>query len=218
MPAATPTRSLAFPTVTRPGVGTIEINPHFTGAAARQAEVGEALLGQWEREPLPEGFVSWSVFASTDGEALLAYGQWVNDESRRRCGVRRPETEGVWAAEPVYYRVYRSLDGSDGSEEPGCLITATFDTDGPERQRYFVDALIAAQPSDARTPGALGAHFHLSTDGTRVLLYSLWTSQRAHAEAAEAGAHDSGHGIFTETPGVRPTYGRCYSLLGSLVR
>ena len=212
-------RSLEFPDVTRPGVGAIEVSPIFAGSAEQQGETADALLGLREREPLPEGFISLSVFASTDGEALLTYAQWVNDEEARQAHIREHPTAGPQdAPDPVRYRVYRSLDGSDGTGTPGCLVTATFDTDGPERQRYFTDALIAAQPRDVHTPGALDAHFHLSTDGTRILLYTLWASEQAHAEAAEAGTHDGGHEIFSNTPGVRPTYGRRYTLLGTVAR
>lgn len=212
-------RSLEFPDVTRPGVGAIEISPIFAGSVERQGEAADALLGVREREPLPEGFISLSVFASTDGEALLSYAQWINDDEARRSHAREHPTAGPQdAPDPVRYRVYRSLDGSDGSGTPGCLVTATFDTDGPERQRHFTDALIAARPRAAHTPGALGAHFHLSTDGTRVLLYTLWTSEQAHSEAAGSGAHDTEHELFSNTPGVRPTYGRRYGLLGTVAR
>ncbi|MCC9706596.1 antibiotic biosynthesis monooxygenase [Streptomyces sp. MNU76] len=96
------------------------------------------------------------------------------------------------------------------------LITAAFDVDGPERQRSFTDAVIAAQPKEGGHPGAISAHFLHSADGGRVLLYTEWTSIEAHQEAAEAGHHDKGHEIFAATPGVRPTGGGRYHLHRSL--
>lgn len=84
--------------------------------------------------------------------------------------------------------------------------------DGPERQRSFTDAVIAAQPKDGGHSGAISAHFLHSADGSRVLLYTEWTGAEAHQEAAEAGDHDQGHEIFSSTPGVRLTHGGRYRL------
>ncbi|MFE7901156.1 hypothetical protein ACFU3E_27365 [Streptomyces sp. NPDC057424] len=84
--------------------------------------------------------------------------------------------------------------------------------DGPDRQRFFTDAVSAAQPKEGGHPGAISAHFLHSADGSRVLLYTEWTGVEAHQEAAEAGDHDHGHEIFSSTPGVRLTHGRRYRL------
>jgi heme-degrading monooxygenase HmoA len=125
---------------------------------------------------------------------VLTLAQWSDDAA-------------VPAAGPPRYRLYRSLAEEHETRVPGCLITAAFDVDGPERQRSFTDAVIAAQPREGGHPGAVSAHFLHSVDGSRVLLYTEWTSTEAHQEAAEAGDHDKGHELFSGTPGVRLTHG-----------
>lgn len=98
------------------------------------------------------------------------------------------------------------------------MVTAAFDVDGPERQRHFVETLTAALPDDDGHPAAISAHFLLSTDGTRVLHYTEWTSAQAHREAADAGTHDKVHETFSSAPGVRLTHGKRYHLHRSLSR
>jgi hypothetical protein len=75
----------------------------------------------------------------------------------------------VSGVEPVRYRLYRSMRDEQQTDTPRCVITATFDVDGPERQRHIVDRLVDAAAAIGSLPGALSSHFHISTDGTRVL-------------------------------------------------
>ncbi|MGW0374214.1 antibiotic biosynthesis monooxygenase, partial [Streptomyces coeruleorubidus] len=82
----------------------------------------------------------------------------------------------------------------------------------------FTDAVIEAQPREGGHPGAISAHFLHSVDGSRVLLYTEWTSAEAHQEAAEAGDHDKGHELFSGTPGVRLTHGGRFQLCRTLRR
>lgn len=53
--------------------------------------------------------------------------------------------------------------------------------------------------------GSIAAHFHASTDGTRVLNYAEWTDEQAHIDMVTA---DDPHGVRRrvtgEMPGVRP--------------
>ena len=60
--------------------------------------------------------------------------------------------------------------------------------DGPDRrrQRDWIDAVLLALEADEPHPGGLGAHFHTSIDGTRVLNYAEWKSEQAHVEALAA--------------------------------
>ncbi|WP_338781118.1 antibiotic biosynthesis monooxygenase [Streptomyces sp. DG1A-41] len=147
---------------------------------------------------------------------MLSLAQWESagayDAYPRGGGYAAP------LAGPPRYRLYRGMAEEHETRAPGCLITAAFDVDGPDRQRFFTDAVIAAQPKEGGHPGAISAHFLHSTDGSRVLLYTEWTSVEAHQEAAEAGDHDQGHEILSRTPGVRLTHGGRYRLHRSLPR
>jgi hypothetical protein len=196
-----------FPTIQRPDARTVLIASRDVPGASEQRVVAERLAADWQRESWPSDVVSLNCFVSTDGASALAYVQSSAEQPRTDLpGVR------TLGAEPIAYRVYRSLTAPEETRVPGYLVTALFTIDGPELQRRFVDSLIAALPEDDGHPGAISAHFHLSLDGRRMLNYTEWTSQEAHSEAAASGAHDELHDIFANTPGVRPLGGRRYHL------
>lgn len=202
-----------LPDVAHPAVALVVISPLYVGVPQQQKEVADEALARWSRTPMPQGLVSLSVFASLDGEALLAYAQWTGDDAYSAY-LRTAERGPLDLIDAVRYRLFRSMDDTLG--EPGCVITATFDVDGPERQRHIVNALAGAGSRVEPFPGALSAHFHLSVDGTRVLNYAEWTSLEAHDRAMENAELDEIYRISLETPGVRATRGRAYQLHGAL--
>ncbi len=207
--------SPAFPDLTRSDADTVVIGSQYAGTREEQLRTADTEAGEYDRGPWAHGLAALSWFTSTDGETVLTCAQWTtaaaHDAYLRGRGFQVP------LAGPPRYRLYRSLTQADETRTPGCLVTAAFDVDGPDRQRYFVDTLTAALPNDAH-PGAISAHFLLSADGTRVLNYTEWTSAEAHQEAADAGTHDKVHEIFSRTPGVRLTHGKRYHLHRSLSR
>lgn len=198
-----------LPDVARPDVALVVISPLYVGGPQQQEEMADEALARWTRTSVARGLVSLSVFASLDGEALLAYSQWTGDDaySAYTSAAARGPLDLVDGAR---YRLFRSMNDTTG--EPGCVITATFDVDGPERQRHIVDALAVAASRVEPFPGALSAHFHLSVDSTRVLNYAEWTSLEAHDRAVENAELDEIYRISLETPGVRATRGRAYRL------
>ncbi|MEU9395722.1 hypothetical protein AB0D86_37705 [Streptomyces sp. NPDC048324] len=197
-----------FPDLTR--TGTAVVCTRYVGDGDRRQLVTDAEANALDCTPPPRGLAAVSWFASTDGETVLTLAQWdsplAHEAYLRGGGYAAP------LAGPPRFRLHRSLTQEDASRVPGCLITAAFDVDGPERQRHLVDSLSAVQPADGGHPGAISAHFLLSADGSRVLLYAEWTSTEAHQEAAEAGDHDKAHAIMSGTPGVRLTHGGRYHL------
>ncbi|MET9681970.1 antibiotic biosynthesis monooxygenase family protein [Streptomyces coeruleorubidus] len=186
--------SAPFPDLTAPG--TLVIGTQYADGLERQQAAAEAEFQSLTSPPAGLATVSW--FLSTDGETVLTLAQWTD-------GTAVPPG-------PPRYRLYRSLVEEHETRVPGCLITAAFDVDGPERQHSFTDAVIEAQPREGGHPGAISAHFLHSLDGSRVLLCTEWTSVEAHQEAAEAGDHDKGHELFSGTPGVRLTHGGRFHL------
>ncbi|EPJ39074.1 hypothetical protein STAFG_3889 [Streptomyces afghaniensis 772] len=179
------------------------IGTQYADGLERQQAVVAAELQSLTTPPAGPTAVSW--FLSTDGETVLTLAQWADDTA-------------VPPAGPPRYRLYRSLVEEHETRVPGCLITAAFDVDGPERQRSFTDAVVEAQPREGGHPGAISAHFLHSIDGSRVLLYTEWTTVQAHQESAEAGDHDKGHELFSGTPGVRLTHGGRFHLYRALRR
>ncbi|MCE6995506.1 antibiotic biosynthesis monooxygenase [Saccharothrix sp. S26] len=204
-----------LPVVARPDVGLVVLAPRYAGDSERQRAAADAALAAWSGGPLPAGLVSLSVFTSLDGEALLLYSQWVDDGAYEAH--RRGAPGGEWdLVEAVRYRLFRSMTDQAGTGVPGCVITGTFDVDGPERQRHIVDALAEVASRAEPFPGALTAHFHLSVDGTRVLNYAEWTSLEDHDRAMDNAELDEIYRVSLETPGVRATRGRAYRLHGAL--
>ncbi|PXY19275.1 antibiotic biosynthesis monooxygenase [Prauserella muralis] len=205
------TVSAQLPDVTRPDVGSVVIGSVHAGSADRQRELAEATLAEWTRAAWPDGLLSLSCFLSGDDETILLYTQWADGDAHCRWAAEASApAAGVDLRRGVRYRLDRSI--GTGGESPGCVITATFDVDGPERQRHLTDALIACSARIGPLPGAVAAHFHHSVDGSRVLNYAEWTDLAAHDAAADGADLDELYRISTETPGVRPTRGRRYRL------
>ncbi|MFG2683112.1 hypothetical protein [Streptomyces sp. NPDC048392] len=204
--------STPFPDVAR--TGTTVIGSRYVGGPDRQQLVTDAEADALDCTRPPRGLTAVSWFASADGETVLTLAQWddllSHDTYLRGGGYTAP------VVGPPPYRLHRSLTEGQHTGVPGCLVTAAFDTDGPERQRHLADSLIAVQPQDGGPPGAISAYFLLSADGTRVLLYTEWTSAEAHQRAGEAGDHDATHAIMSGTPGVRFIGGGRYRLSRSL--
>lgn len=150
----------------------------------------------------------------------MTYSQWSSEEAHFAFlvpALRNPRDPRVGGVEPVRYRLYRSMRDEQQTDTPNWVITATFDVDGPERQRHIVDRLVDAAAIGS-LPGALSSHFHISTDGTCVLNYAECTSIEDHDGAAEHAELDELYEISTQTCGVRSTRGRLYHLYGGLGR
>jgi quinol monooxygenase YgiN len=162
----------------------------------------------WEHAPWPHGLLSYNLFVGTDGDTVLHYSQWASDESYREF-VRTDRAERVRAIDAavpgiarhavVSYRLYRSTAPDSTRRTPGCIVVVSVEFDGPDeqRQRRWVDAVFDALAAETEPhPGGIAAHFHLSTDGTRVLNYAEWTSEEAHRDAIEK----SGQGAVGSGP------------------
>jgi hypothetical protein len=196
----------------------IGVSIAWAGGPDRQGTLAEDALRAWEPLLGPGGPLQVSVLLSTDGEVVLTYGRWPDEQTQRDCA-RRAGPSGAAAiglVEPVRFRLHRTLGDTQPSGEPGCLITGNFDVDGPERQRHIVDRLTRAAADLGPLPGALRSHFHLSLDGSRVLNWAEWISLDDHDRAVERARLDEIYEISTSTPGVRPTRGRAHTLLASL--
>jgi hypothetical protein len=198
----------------------------------RQRATVEAFVAAWEGEPWPRGLISVNLLASTDGSTLLNYAQWTGEEAYHAFArtLRPLRVEGINRAVPgttrggpVHYRLYRSAVRDD-APLPGCVVTVSVEFDGPDegRQRRWVDTVfeaLAAEP--ALHPGGISGHFHISTDGTRVLNYAEWIDEESHREAIEkSGQGTIGPGPkwleVRNFPGVVSSGFKRYHLLRSL--
>ncbi|WP_371632393.1 antibiotic biosynthesis monooxygenase [Streptomyces sp. NBC_01259] len=198
------------PDFTRADAGIVKVSTWDAGTPERQRQAVEAIREAWESREWPHpGLLSYSVGAGEDGRTLLHYSQWPDEQSYQdfaRTGRddRNADIDaavpGIERLGPHTYELYRSssLGGSD-TREPGCVVTVDVEFEGADRarQRDWVDSVFEALGTDpAPAPGGIAGHFHVSTDGTRVLNYAEWVSAQAHIDALAA----SGNGVGSPTP------------------
>jgi hypothetical protein len=180
----------------RPDAGVVVVSEFEVGGADQQQALFEASQTAWDTLPWPGTLLSIAWLASLDGQRVLAYVQWRDESEFEAYGrTHRPilaarlkaAIPALAPAAPVFYRRYRSATRPD-APEPGCIVAVSVEFDGPDeaRQRAWVDAVFDAIESDPSRPaGGISGHFHLSTDGTRVLNYAEWVDEASHRAALE---------------------------------
>ncbi|MFG2601400.1 antibiotic biosynthesis monooxygenase [Streptomyces sp. NPDC048462] len=197
------------PDFTRADAGIVKVSTWDVGTPERQRQAVEAIRAAWGGREWPRpGPLSCTVHVGEDGRTLLHYSQWADEESHRafvRAG-RDERNADIDAAVPGIERLglrthelYRSTAGGPDAREPGCVVIVDVEFDGADkaRQRDWVDGVFEALGTDpAPAPGGISGHFHVSTDGTRVLNYAEWVSAQAHIDALAA----AGDGIGSRTP------------------
>ncbi|MFF1375214.1 antibiotic biosynthesis monooxygenase [Streptomyces sp. NPDC058308] len=206
MPAISTHRTRTLPDPARQDGGLTFLSTWSTGTPERQQATLDAIAKAWESRPWPhEGLLSYTVYAGVDGSTVMHRSQWRDDAAYQDFFAssgngRDARNTDIDAAVPGIERLglnktrlYRSWTDGGGREgrEPGAIVVAQADFEGPGdgRPRAWADAAIEALdagPADGR--GLYAAHFHLSTDGGRVLNYAEWESEEAHA--AQEGARD----------------------------
>ncbi|WP_043680921.1 antibiotic biosynthesis monooxygenase [Streptomyces xylophagus] len=212
-------RTDSHPDLTDPRVGAPFFSTWRVGTPLRQRRTVEAVAAAWERRPWPaDDLLGYHVYTGHDTSTLLHYSQWTSEQAYEGFllhpsaaslrALRQERVDEIDTAVPGIerlalgrYRHYRSGGGpAEGGEGrvPGCVVIVDIEFEGPDpdRQRAWVDAVFEALENEpAPHPGGIAAHFHLSTDGTRVLNYAEWDSARSHIEALAA----PGDGIGSAT-------------------
>ncbi|MEN8653473.1 antibiotic biosynthesis monooxygenase [Streptomyces sp. 21So2-11] len=197
------------PNLTRSGVGVVKSSTWDVGTPERQRAAVEVIAKAWESRDWPhEGLLSYSVCTGEDGRSLLHYSQWTDAGAyltfvREGRDDRNAEIDaGVPGIERLAlrtYELYRSTPLGEGAGRvPGSVVIVDVEFDGPdpERQRDWTDSVFEALGTDPHPhPGGISGHFHVSTDGTRVLNYAEWESAEAHIEALSG----AGQGVGSPT-------------------
>ena len=206
-----------FPDPARPDAGLILSSEWAVGSPDRLVPTADAVIAAWADFPWPAGLLAYSLLLDADGDLIRHYSQWTGEGAVadfHRTG-RQPRVDLIDAAAPgivrrdyTEYRLYRSGRAPAG-EVPGAIVAVRADTDDDVLARTWVDAVFAALDQDGDLPaGGLGAHFHISTDGRRVLNYAEWASAEAHRQALAATGHGISQGPLWDKvqnmPGVRP--------------
>ncbi|KPI12916.1 Antibiotic biosynthesis monooxygenase [Actinobacteria bacterium OK074] len=201
-------RTDAHPDLADPRIGAPLFSTWRVGTPLRQRKTVEAVAATWERRPWPaDDLLGYHVYTGHDASTLLHYSQWTSEQAYEAfVKVRRQErvdeidtaVPGIERVGLARYRRYRSGVREGEVRVPGCIVVVDIEFEGPDpdRQRAWVDAVFEALASEPTPhPGGISAHFHLSTDGTRVLNYAEWESAQAHLEALAA----PGDGIGSAT-------------------
>ncbi|MFF8410155.1 hypothetical protein [Streptomyces omiyaensis] len=205
----------AGPDLDRPDAHAVFVTQWYVPGRAEGTRLLDEIAGAWRAAAPPDGLLSFHAYLSTGADTVLTYVQ------AREADAFRPfvrSLRGAARAEPVEYRLRRGVVLASSPRPPGCAVVASFDVDGAERQDRIIESIVGAldgAPGDQHR-GMLSAHFHTSTDGSRVLNYARWTDDGAH-EAFLAGATRRATLRATgATPGVRPIGFKRYHLHHSI--
>ncbi|MET9916957.1 antibiotic biosynthesis monooxygenase family protein [Streptomyces sp. NPDC006435] len=203
--------SPAMPDVRRPDAAAVFVGLHHVPGPATAQTVLERTEEAWRDGPWPAGVLSASCYLSTEGDTVLTYVQCADRDAHRRFTEALSGPAGGGAVE---YRVRASVVARGTAGPPACVVVATFDVDGAERQDKVIDNLLTALdgPAAERPPGMLSANFHVSADATRVLNYAEWTSDAAHQAFLDSAAHVTTRRVSGAVPGVRPIGFKRYHL------
>ncbi|GGO50032.1 MULTISPECIES: antibiotic biosynthesis monooxygenase [Streptomyces] len=198
-------RATTHPDPTRADVGLAFFSTWDVGTPERQEATVDAIAKAWESRPWPhEGLLSYHVYAGEDGATLMHHSQWRDDDAYQAFFAqgRDARNADIDTAVPGIERLgltrtslYRSVTpGSGTGAVPEAFVTVDVEFEGPDadRQRSWVDTVLTAIGTGP-VPGLLAAHFHLSTDGTRIVNYAEWETAEHHARALEG----PGQGIGT---------------------
>ncbi|MEV0253408.1 antibiotic biosynthesis monooxygenase [Streptomyces sp. NPDC050732] len=189
--------SRAFPDVRRADAGTILVSSWTLPAPGVQKQAADLVIEEWEHQERPAAMLSFTTFLSENGREVLNYAQWTDDDSHREWARAAQNSEdmsrvdrmvlGIERPGEVRYSLYRSYATEERAEStPGALVTPIFETDGPDRQRAFIDGVVAILER-TRPPGLLAAHFHTSKDGRLVLNHGEWRDMSAWRRFTEGG-------------------------------
>ncbi|MFD5280996.1 antibiotic biosynthesis monooxygenase [Streptomyces rubrogriseus] len=204
-------RTDAHPDLARPDALAPFFSTWRVGTPERQRQTVDAIARTWESRPWPaEDLRGYHVYTGHDGSTLLHHSQWASEQAYEAFVKthRQERVDEIDTAVPGIerlglgrYRRYRSTRREDPAAAvvPGCVVIVDVEFEGPDpdRQRAWVDAVFEALESEpSPRPGGISAHFHLSTDGTRVLNYAEWESAQAHRDALAA----PGDGVGSSTP------------------
>ncbi|MGW4942185.1 hypothetical protein ACWEOZ_11420 [Actinoplanes sp. NPDC004185] len=207
--------SAEFPNPARSDAAFVVSGEWAVGSADQLAAAAEAVIAARRRGPWPDGLLAYSLFIDADGDLLRDYAQWTDEGAAGQ----EPDIEAV-RRDRTAYHLYRG-GRSAAATPPGAMVAVRVDTDGDALARTWVDAVFEALDQDADLPaGGLGAFFHVSTDGRRVLNYAEWVSADAHRRALAATGRGISSGPLWDKvqtmPGVRPQSVTRYHLYRTL--
>ncbi|MBN9663332.1 MAG: antibiotic biosynthesis monooxygenase [Acidobacteria bacterium] len=196
------------PNLMRPECGVVVVSEWNVESPERQSSTVEAYAEAWDSGTWPAGLLTCNLLRSNDGREIVVYGQWISEahyyaaiESHIRPRLAEVDraVPGIHRQAPDFFHLHRSRI-RDTSIFPGCIVLITFEFENPdsERQKSFISTVFRTVDATLeQPPGALGGHFHISTDALRVLNYAEWATEEDHRRAVDG----TGQGRIGSGPG-----------------
>jgi hypothetical protein len=208
------------PDIDREDVHAVFMSHWYVAGADQGRAVLDEIADAWEGASRPPDVLSFSCYLSTGSDhfTVMTYAQCTRPGSYRPFVHGLPTTAA--RVEPVEYRLDRSVLLAPDAGAAAAVVVASFDVDGPERQRHIISSVtenIERSPRTEQT-GLIASHFHVSIDGTRVINFAEWTSDEEHIAFLEGATRHRSLRLATDTPGVRPigfTRYHLYRAIGS---
>lgn len=117
----------AHPDPARADAGIVLSSEQAVGGRDRLTATADAAVAALAAAPWPDGLLSWSLYLDADGDRLLHYAQWTDEQAVDRAGHTR-------------YRLYRGSRSAAGVV-PGAIVSVRVDTDDGAVARTWVDAV-----------------------------------------------------------------------------
>ncbi|MFI6086429.1 antibiotic biosynthesis monooxygenase [Streptomyces sp. NPDC051218] len=160
----------SLPDPARAHGGLVFLSTWSTGTPERQRAAVEAIAAAWGSRPWPhEGLLSYTVYAGADGSTLAHRSHWRDEAAYQdffahgRDERNAEIDEAVPGIERLGLRKTRLRDGVARAAGDDRVAGAIVITEGED-----------ADPQTA--PGLISRHFHVTTDGERVISYAEWES------------------------------------------
>lgn len=179
-----------WPDVAGAEPGLVMVSRWKVPSPGAQRTVGDVVASVWEREPWPDGVLSYSLFAGEDGQTILHYSQWADDaafdafvanQRDDRVDMIDLAVPGIERIERRAYRYHRSAVLAP-ERAPECLVAVEVDVQPAEE---WVELVLAAIEESGLPPGGLAAHFHIDDEGRHAFNFAEWASAEAHRRALE---------------------------------
>ncbi|CQD04440.1 hypothetical protein A5746_05165 [Mycolicibacterium conceptionense] len=176
-----------LPNVDDSAVDLLVLGQWRTPPAAQSAAL-DGSSAAWDDVEMPPGMLSHTAFAAEEPDLVVHVSLATNlnayktFDKHRWATVVDQHVAGIQRISATPYRRYRSVH-TDQPGSPGCVVMVHFEAESAHTAREWIDNLITASTPATAPPGMLSAHFHIATDGTRILNYAEWTDTHSHQQS-----------------------------------
>ncbi|MFG2646222.1 antibiotic biosynthesis monooxygenase [Streptomyces sp. NPDC048436] len=163
--------------------GLVFLSTWSTGTPERQRAAADAIAEAWESRPWPhEGLLSYTVYAGADGSTLAHRSHWRDEEAyedffahgrdARNADIDRA-VPGIERLGLHKTRLRGGVARADGDDRvAGAIVIGEVDAEAQD-----------SEATAGTAPGLISVHFHVTTDGARVIRYAEWASGEGLPEA-----------------------------------